>query len=86
MPPNLKEKNQYWNIEEQKKHKSFDFLESEFQPSLYMGLPVHVLSIKSKKDIFEIKAQFSSYKEDGSPNVLAIANYVAKKENNSFKL
>jgi hypothetical protein len=84
--PQNKEKNKYWNLEEQKRSKNFDFLESEFQPSLYMGFPVHVLSIKFLNGICEIKAQFSYCKDDGTPYVLAIVNYIAKKENGTFKL
>ncbi|MFK7750764.1 MAG: hypothetical protein AB8B65_20395 [Kordia sp.] len=84
--PQNKTKNPFWNIEEQQNHKNFDFLESEFKPSLYMGFPVHILSIKFKNDICVIKAQFSYCKKDGSPYVLAIANYIAKKENGKFKL
>lgn len=84
--PQNKESNPFWNSEEQENHKNYDFLESEFQPSLYMGLPVHVLSIKFKGDICQIKAQFSYCKDDGIPYILAIANYVAKKENGTFKL
>lgn len=84
--PQNKEKSPYWNTQEQLDHKHYDFLESEFQPSLYMGFPVHVLSIKFKNDICEIKAQFSYCKDNGVPNVLAIVNYIAKKENGKFKL
>tara|TARA_R110000868_G_C10837707_1_gene759814 strand:+ start:58 stop:1161 length:1104 start_codon:yes stop_codon:yes gene_type:complete len=84
--PQNKQRNPFWNIEEQENHKNYDFLESEFQPSLYMGLPVHVLSIKFTNDIYQIKAQFSYLKEDGSPYVLAIVNYIAIKENGKFKL
>lgn len=76
----------YWNSKEQEKHENYDFLESEFQPSLYMGFPVHVLSIKFTDDICQIKAQFSYCQKDGSPYVLAIANYIAAKENGKFKL
>ena len=84
--PQNKGRNEFWNNEEQQKHKNYDFLESEFQPSLYMGFPVHVLSIKFRNNICQIKAQFSYCKEDGSPYVLAIINYFAKKENGTFKL
>jgi hypothetical protein len=84
--PQNKAKNPFWNSEEQQKHKNYDFLESEFQPSLYMGFPVHILSIKFRNKIYQIKAQFSYCKEDGSPYVLAIANYFVKKENGTFKL
>lgn len=84
--PQNKERNSFWNSEEQEEHENYDFLESEFQPSLYMGLPVHVLNIKFINDICQIKVQFSYCKEDRSPYVLAIANYVAQKENGSFKL
>jgi hypothetical protein len=84
--PENKQKNPYWNEAEQIEHKNFDFLESEFQPSLYMGFPVHVLSIKFNDNFCEIKAQFSYCKEDGVPYVLAIVNYLAKKENGKYKL
>ncbi len=84
--PQNQTENPFWNREEQQKHKNYDFLESEFHPSLYMGFPVHVLSLQSKKDIYRIKAQFSYNKQDGTPYVLAIANYVAKRENGKFKL
>lgn len=84
--PENKEKSPYWNAAEQARHKHFDFLESEFQPSLYMGFPVCVLSIKFKDDTCQIKAQFSYCKEDGSPYVLAIVNYAAVKEDGRYKL
>ena len=84
--PQNQEKSLFWNLQEQKEHKKYDFLESEFQPSLYMGFPVHVLSIKSKNGIYEIKAQFGVYQENGQPYVLAIANYFAKKENGNYRL
>jgi hypothetical protein len=84
--PERKEKSIYWSKDEQEKHKNFDFLESEFQPSLYMGFPVHVLSISFTKNSCQIKAQFSYCKENGSPYILAIVNYYAKKENGKFKL
>ncbi|TKD61913.1 hypothetical protein [Flavobacterium sp. ASW18X] len=84
--PQNKEKNPYWNFEEQEKHTNFDFLEREFQPSLYMGFPVHILSLTSINGTYQIKAQFSYCKENGSPYVLAIVNYFAKKENGTFKL
>lgn len=84
--PQEKKKNPFWNAEEQEQYKNYDFLESEFQPSLYMGFPAHVLSIKFKDDICHIKTQFSYSKEDGTPYVLAIVNYVAKKEKGKFKL
>lgn len=78
--------NPYWNSDEKHQYKHFDFLESEFQPSLYMGFPVHVLSIKLKNGLYEIKAQFSYCQSDGTPYVLCIANYYAMKENGLYKL
>ncbi len=84
--PQNQEKNAFWNKEEQEKFKDYDFLETEFQPSLYMGFPAHVLSIRFINDTCQIKVQFSSCKEDGSPYVLAIVNYIAIKENGKFKL
>ncbi|WGH75036.1 hypothetical protein P8625_13280 [Tenacibaculum tangerinum] len=84
--PQKKATNSFWNSKEQQQHKSYDFLESEFQPSLYMGFPAHVLSIKFNNGICQIKVQYSYCKEDGSPYVLAIVNYIAKKKNGVFKL
>lgn len=84
--PGSAEKSPYWNEKEQRDHKHYDFLETEFQPSLYMGFPVHVLSIKFINDVCQIKAQFSYCKDNGNLYVLAIVNYVAKKEQGKFKL
>lgn len=84
--PQENKANPYWNQEEQEKHKHYDFLESEFQPSLYMGFPVHVLSIQFNDRFCQIKAQFSYCQEDGSPYILATVNYHAKKENGKYKL
>lgn len=84
--PEQQNRNLYWNSDEQKLYRNYDFLESEFTPSLYMGFPVHVLSIKFTDELCEIKAQFSYCKEDGSPYVLAIVNYYAKKENGKYVL
>lgn len=64
----------------------YDFLESEFQPSLYISFPVHVLSMKSNNGVCIIKAQFGYCKENGEPYILSIVNYYAKKENGIFKL
>ncbi len=78
--------NPYW-CEADKHNKShFDLLAEEFQPSLYMGFPVHVLSINSHHQVYTIKAMFSSCSQDAPPYVLAIVNYVAKKENTLYKL
>lgn len=84
--PASKKRNKYWNKDEQEEYENYDFLESEFQPSLYMGFPVHVLSIKFNGDTCFIKAQFSYCKDDGTPNVLAIVNYIAAKEDGEYKL
>ena len=84
--PENQQKSPFWNLQEQKEHKKYDFLESEFQPSLYMGFPVHVLGIKSKNGVYQIKAQFGACNENGKPYVLAVCNYFAKKENGSYKL
>lgn len=84
--PESKGKNPFWNSKEQELYENFDFLESEFQPSLYMGIPAHVLSIKSYKDAYVIKVQFSYCQENGLPYVLAIVNYLARKENGQYKL
>lgn len=84
--PQSQDKSAFWNLQEQEEHKRYDFLESEFQPSLYMGFPVHVLSLKSTNGVYEIKAQFGYCQETGVPYILAIANYIAKKENGNYKL
>lgn len=84
--PNKKEKNLFWNSQEQETYENYDFLKTEFQPSLYMGFPAHVLSIKKQQDAYAIKVQYGQNKKDQSPYVLAIANYMAKKENGAFKL
>lgn len=81
-----KQPNSSWNLKDQEKYKNYDFLEYEFHPSLYMGFPVHVLSIKFNKNSCEIKAQFSYCKDDGTPYILAIVNYLAKKEHGKYKL
>ena len=78
--------NPFWNEDDQKNYEHFDFLESEFKPSLYMGFPVHVLSIKNDGEEYEIKAQFTFCQENQVPYVLATANYVAKLENGEYKL
>jgi hypothetical protein len=78
--------NPYWSDTDKQNKGHFDILFGEFQPSLYMGFPVHVLSIKSHNDIYEIKAMFSSCRQDNQPYVLAIMNYIAKKESNVYKL
>ncbi|WP_121666180.1 hypothetical protein [Mesonia aquimarina] len=84
--PQEKNYSEYWNKEVQTNYVDVDFLASEFQPSLYMGYPIHVLSISSMNGLYQIKAQFSFCKADGTPFVLAIVNYFAKKENGEFKL
>ncbi|OBQ32515.1 MAG: hypothetical protein AN485_21290, partial [Anabaena sp. MDT14b] len=43
--------NPYWSDTDKQNKGHFDILFGEFQPSLYMGFPVHVLSIKSHNDI-----------------------------------
>lgn len=84
-PQNLDGK-QFWNEQDVDNYERFDFLEDEFKPSLYMGFPVHVLSIKSNDRVYEIKAQYGMCQESGIPYVLAIVNYYAKKINGQWKL
>lgn len=84
--PSNQQENNYWNTYVQKEFKQFDFLEDEFNPSLYMGFPAHVLSIKSNDNTHEIKVQYSYCQENGSPYVLAIANYYLKPINGDLKL
>jgi len=78
--------NPFWSDTDKEIKGHFDILYGEFQPSLYMGFPIHILSIKSNNGVFEIKAMFSSCREDNKPYVLAIMNYIAKKDNNEYKL
>jgi len=78
--------NPYWSDSDKQNRGHFDILFGEFQPSLYMGFPIHVLSIKSQNDTYTIKAMFSSCNQDNKPYVLAIMNFIAKKENNEYKL
>jgi hypothetical protein len=79
--------NPYWNTYEKKKLKQFDVLQNEFQPSLYMGFPVHILSINTYgENLHRIKVQFSYCQDDGTPYVLCIANYYIKRENGTLKL
>ena len=78
--------NPFWSDYDKQNKGHFDILYGEFQPSLYMGFPIHVLSIKSQNGIYEIKSMFSSCSQDNQPYVLAIMNYIAKKKSNEFKL
>jgi hypothetical protein len=79
--------NPYWNSKEKAEHKHFDFLESEFQPSLYMGFPVTILNVKNINGLYQIKSIFASCDSTGKPpNILCIANVFAKKENGEYKL
>lgn len=82
--PQDQKANSYWNQEDQERYTDYDFLESEFQPSLYMGYPAHVLSITKEKDHFRIKVKFAHAK--AVPPLLAIVNYVAKKQNGVYRL
>src|SRR6185295_9352404 len=79
--------NPYWNSKEKAEHKHFDFLESEFQPSLYIGFPVTILNVKNINGLYQIKSIFASCDSTGKPpNILCIANVFAKKENGEYKL
>lgn len=76
----------FWNKAEQEKHRQFDFLESEFQPSLYMGLVTKVLSIDLSENSGFIKVSYGSIVKQDSSGLLAIVNYGLKRENGSYKL
>jgi hypothetical protein len=79
--------NPYWNSMEKSKYKHFDFLEHEFQPSLYMGFPVTILKIKNINGLYEIKSVFAACNsETNSPSILCITNVFAKKVNSEYKL
>ena len=83
--PEKLEKNNFWNEEEMNAYERYDFLEDEFKPSLYLGFPARVLSIKSNKGLYEIKVQYGTCESNVS-YVLAIVNYYAKKVKNEWKL
>ncbi len=51
-----------------------------------MSFPIHLLNIKLKNGVYQIKVQFSYCKNNGTPYVLAIVNYAVKKENGKLKL
>lgn len=78
--------NPYWNSAEKAAHTHFDFLESEFYPSLYMGFPVTILSVKNSNGLYQIKSVFGSCDSSAAPNILCIANVFAKEENGEYKL
>jgi len=84
--PQKQTRNSFWNSQDQNLYTRYDFLEDEFKPSLYMGFPIHILSIKFINGVYKIKAQFSYCQENGSLYVLAIVNYIIKKENENYKL
>lgn len=79
--------NPYWNSKEKAAYKHFDFLESEFEPSLYMGFPVTILNVKNNNGLYQIKSIFATWDAIGqSPNILCITNVFAKKEDGEYKL
>lgn len=78
--------NPYWTSSEKLNKKYVDVFYDEFYPSLYLGYPIHVLSISSNNSLYKIKAQFSYCDKNNIPNVLAIVNYYAEKENGVYKL
>ena len=79
--------NPYWNSKEKAEHKHFDFLEGEFEPSLYMGFPVTILNVKNINGLYRIKSIFASCDATGKPPyIFCIVNVFAKKENGEYKL
>lgn len=78
--------NPYWNAKEKTEHKHFDFLENEFDPSLYMGFPVTILNVKNSNGLYQIKSVFATCDSTDQPDILCIANVFAKKENGEYKL
>ena len=48
---------------EKAEHKHFDFLEGEFEPSLYLGFPVTILNVKNINGLYQIKSIFASLKQ-----------------------
>ncbi|NOU58874.1 hypothetical protein [Marinifilum caeruleilacunae] len=69
--------NPYWTEIEKQSYKHFDFLSKELRPSIYMGLPVHILQIDQVKDsLYKAKVMFYGVQKDNTPYVLGIFNYM----------
>jgi len=78
--------NPNWCESEKDTKSHFDILYGEFQPSLYMGFPIHVLSIVKIDSQFILKVMFLKCSNEGVPFVLCIVNYYVVKEGNYYKL
>ncbi|MBO0933793.1 hypothetical protein [Fibrella aquatilis] len=70
----------FWNEAEQAQSPRFDLLEREFEPTLYRGFPVQVLSVVGYPDgFYQIKSLFGGNNPKGrSPIVFCIANVYAR--------
>ncbi len=66
----------FWNEAEQTKSSRFDLLEREFEPTLYRGYPVQILSVLGFPDgFYQIKSLFGGNNPKGrSPLIFAITN------------
>lgn len=71
--------NPYWNAAEKSQSPRFDLLEREFDPTLYRGYPVQVLSVVNHNGLYQIKSLFGGNNPKGrSPLLVAITNVYAQ--------
>lgn len=75
--------NPYWNDAEKRASAAFggrfDLLEREFEPTLYRGYPVQILSVVNYNGLYQIKSLFGGNNPKGrSPNLIAITNVYAR--------
>ncbi|MEZ0611435.1 hypothetical protein ACAW74_23185 [Fibrella sp. WM1] len=75
--------NPYWNDAEKQAAAAFggrfDLLEREFEPTLYRGYPVQILSVVNYNGLYQIKSLFGGNNPKGrSPNLVAITNVYAR--------
>ena len=70
----------FWNEAEQAQSPRFDLLEREFEPTLYRGYPVQILSVLGYPDgFYQIKSLFGGNNPKGrSPLIFCIANVYAR--------
>ncbi|MBO0939059.1 hypothetical protein J2I47_21070 [Fibrella sp. HMF5335] len=74
----------FWNEAEQAQSPRFDLLEREFEPTLYRGYPVQILSVVGYPDgFYQIKSLFGGNNpKSRSPIVFCIANVYARPDSN----
>ena len=75
----------FWNEAEQAQSPRFDLLEREFEPTLYRGFPVQILSVVGYPDgFYQIKSLFGGNNPKGrSPIVFCIANVYARPDSSA---